>query len=86
MATIKNIKGKIKIMGDKTFKIKEIEKCIKEFEDQFREKADTIRSRISSEKSSASEYYICDLEGYLRGVLQTGDWAAKFFKGKLLGK
>lgn len=73
-------------MGEKVFTMKEIELCIKDFENQFREKVSDISARISSEKSSAPEYYICDMNGYHRGVLQTGDWAIMFFKEKLLGE
>lgn len=62
-----------------------VESCVQEFEKILNDKVEIVRSRISDARYGGSEFYISDMKGYQRGLIDMGNQALSFFKSKLLG-
>ena len=61
-----------------------IEKALEELQEYIRTRVHELENRINNEKHEASEYYISDMKGFVRGTNMMGDYAVSFLKKKLM--
>jgi len=64
----------------------EIAKTIADLQKYLQDKVQETDARIYSEKHTASEYYLSDMNGYSRGISNTTNWAVSYLKKRLLGE
>ena len=64
----------------------EIAKTISGLQKYLKEKVQETDARIYSEKHTASESYLSDMNGYSRGISNAANWAGAFLKKSLLGE
>lgn len=72
-------------MPEKIIDRKKVKTAIDAFEEIFNDKVQSISARISTDRVSAPQSYISDMEGYHRGLLEMGNRALRHFKKQLLG-
>jgi len=64
----------------------EIAKTIADLQKYLQDKVQETDARIYSEKHTASESYLSDMNGYSRGISNTTNWAVSYLKKRLLGE
>ncbi len=75
-------------MNDKENQItrSEIEKTIADLQKYLYDKVQETDARIYSEKHTASESYLSDMNGYSRGISNATNWAVAYLKKRFLGE
>ena len=64
----------------------EIEKTIADLQKYLQDKVQETDARIYSEKHTASESYLSDMNGYSRGISNATNWTVAFLRKSLLGE
>jgi len=64
----------------------EITKTISDLQKYLKEKVQETDARIYSEKYTASESYLSDMNGYSRGISNAANWTVAFLRKRLLGE
>ncbi|MGP8320868.1 MAG: hypothetical protein ACT6FE_00875 [Methanosarcinaceae archaeon] len=62
----------------------EIEKTITDLQKYLQDKVQETDARIYSEKHTASESYLSDMNGYSRGISNATNWAVAYLEKRLL--
>ena len=75
-----------KQIQEQSIPIKKIDDALEELQKMVEQKVFEVDNRISSERCSASEFYIADMKGFSRGLHKMGIEAIAFLKQKLKKK